>query len=464
MGQLIPVLVQETVPGDYFNIESESMIRLAPMLAPIMHQVDAYIHYFFVPNRILWDNWEDFITGNDELSAPTYNYNVATTVPGSLWDYLGAPTHMGETGNIRLNTLPVRAYKSIYNNYYRDQNLIPEFDLEQDGFAFIFKRAWEKDYFTSALPWAQKGEEVSIPITSDEVRYGAQSSVIDTSDNQDEPNADLWTDSNGRMVNQNNDRPVRVENIDSIEAQITINELREATALQRWLEKNARAGSRYIESILAHFGVISDDARLQRPEYLGGGRSPVVVSEVVNTTGFTDDEPYALPQGNLAGHGLNVGRTNKATCYTKEHGWIMGIMSVVPKPAYQQGIPRHLLRTLKEDYYWPEFANLGEQEVLNKELFYDQDGHDDDVFGYQERYAEYRHAQDTVHGYFRTNLNFWHMGRIFETRPHLNGNFITCEPTDRIFAVTGPTHHMWAQVYNKVYAKRPMPKRVIPHI
>jgi hypothetical protein len=232
----------------------------------------------------------------------------------------------------------------------------------------------------------------------------------------------------------------------------TINELRQAFQIQKWMERNARSGVRYVESILAHFGVRSSDMRLQRPEFLGGGRSPVVVSEVLQNS----ESSANSPQGNMAGHGFSCNANHAFAKSFEEHGYIIGILSVMPRTAYQQGINRAWYRKTRYDYYWPEFANLGEQEVLNRELMLLNDGKNLDVFGYQGRYDEYRRRESTVHGQFRSSLNFWHMGRVFEARPTLSSEFITADPTKRINAVTNE-HNCLVQVYNSVKAVRPIP-------
>lgn len=234
--------------------------------------------------------------------------------------------------------------------------------------------------------------------------------------------------------------------------------MRQSNALQRFLEKNARGGWRYIEQLLAHFGEHNSDYRLQRPEYLGGGKQPVVMSEVLNTAGETG----GLPQGNMAGHGLSVGNVNQFKRKFKEHGYVFGIMSVLPRTAYQQGVPREFRRLEKLDYYFPEFAHLGEQEVSQDELYHDftaaQDTNLNTVFGYQQRFAEYKYKNSTVHGLFRDDLDHWHMGRKFTSAPTLNNAFMNSDPTDRIFAVNEPTNEdVWAQLYHNLKAVRPMP-------
>lgn len=464
MGQLIPILHEEIVPGDHFKINTEVMLRFAPMIAPVMHRVNVYVHYFFVPNRIIWTQWEEFITGGqDGLSTPTMptiTYNSQVGV-GTLGDYLGiGGTVSGGVYNPELNALPFRAYQEIFNEYYRDPNIDAVVDITSESAAASLRtRRWEKDYFTSALPWSQRGPEVTLDgnITYKQPAEG----YLQYGGSDDNPIADgqnvegiAHATSGALGANQSgSDNPIRIENIDSLG--ITINELRASSRLQEWLEKNARGGYRYIEQILSHFGVRSSDSRMQRPEYLGGGRQPVVISEVLNTSATATEA-----QGTMAGHGISVGTANRARRKFEEHGQLLGIMSVMPRTGYQQGIPRKFLRADKLDYYWPEFAHLGEQEVESRELYMHTGGtqeSNEEVFGYQQRYAEYKYGCSTVHGDFRDTLDYWHMGRIFTTRPTLNNVFLAADPTDRIFAVTGGPDHLWCQVYNDVKARRPMP-------
>lgn len=464
MGQLVPVLTEEIVPGDSFKVTSEVMLRLAPMVAPIMHKVDVYMHYFFVPNRLIWDDWEDFITGGEDgTAAPVwphysmdYLYNAGFISKGHLSDYLGLPPQTSNpTNDQNVSALPFRAYTTIWNEYYRDQNIVGPATVDktsgsQVGSAVLVNRvrAWEKDYFTSALPWAQRGDSVTIPGVIDYSTHsdvvmgtGASAGVLDV-----RANGELNASAPPAQTNFG-----RIENLDDIG--IDINDLRRSSALQRWLELAARGGSRYIEQMLSFFGVASSDARLQRPEYLGGGKQHVMISEVLQTA-----ETATTPQGNMAGHGISVGATNEFTKTFEEHGFVMGIMSVLPRTAYQEGIHRKWTRSDKFDYYFPQFAHLGEQEIKNREIYYDGDDDPDDTWGYQSRYAEYKHTQSRVHGDFRDDLNFYHMGRIFGELPGLDINFIQAAPTHRIFANTSVLDDkLWCQVHHNISALRPMP-------
>lgn len=473
MGNLTPILTLECVPGDKFNLGCESVIRFAPMIAPIMHRVDVTMHYFFVPNRILWINWEKFITdANSGIVPPYFDYfhSDFNAAQRKFADYLGVPPIPTGSALQRISALPFAAYQAIYNEYYRDQNLIAPLDYKlSDGdqstntkkgiFWTMRQRAWEHDYFTSCLPFAQKGAAVDIPlgtIDSDSLIYtttatgttltGTTNQVVTYEDSQGiGPQVNkLFAKTAGKQIGNT-----------------TINDLRRAYRLQEWLEKNARGGTRYIESILSHFGVKSSDKRLQRPEYITGVKTPVIISEVLNTTG----ENSGLPQGNMAGHGISVSSGKSGSYFCEEHGYIIGIMSVMPKTAYQQGIPRTFLKNDTLDYYFPTFANIGEQEVKLNEL-YAYTPSAEETFGYVPRYSEYKYMPSRVAGDFRNTLDYWHLGRIFDNQPALNKAFVECKPSDttRIFAVEDGTDPLYCHVYNKIQAIRPMPKYSTPTI
>jgi hypothetical protein len=474
MGNLTPILTLECVPGDKFNLGCESLIRFAPLIAPVMHRMDVSMHYFFVPNRILWNNWEKFITdANSGVVAPFFTPTAETGgYPAStlkFLDYLGVPPIAPGQSQQNINALPAAAYQCIYNEYYRDQNLIAPVNYkltdgqninstdDLDRLLTLRKRAWEHDYFTAALPFAQKGAAVDIPI-------GLVEGDLPVYLNSSSGTSLNGTPSSVNVAAQGGRTDVPADSLyaDTSNAEIeptTINDLRRAFRLQEWLEKNARGGTRYIESILSHFGVRSSDARLQRPEYITGVKTPVVISEVLNTTG----EDGGLPQGNMAGHALSISSGKSGSYYCEEHGYIIGIMSVMPKTAYQQGIPKTFLKNDTLDYYFPSFANIGEQPVTNNEL-YAYTSNQNDTFGYVPRYAEYKFMPSRVAGEFRTTLDYWHLGRIFATQPNLNQTFIECKPEDttRIFAVEDGTDPLYCHVYNKIQAVRPMPKYGTP--
>lgn len=476
MGQLIPIMLQEVIPGDRFRVNSEVMVRFAPLLAPIMHRVNVYTHYFFVPNRIVWDSWEDFITGGSEatgIASPTFPvFTLSTTeeddlAKGTLADYLGIPIQTGGAGwgmeTVDINALPFRGYHMIWNEYYRDQH---QQDTENIGSLTwnnaknLKTRAWEKDYFTSCQPTAQRGAELSVPL---EIDYLSQTQIYEDDGTDPTTIQQLRTANTSPVVAETGvDGPVRFENLDPASTGTKIRELRQALKLQEYAELAMRAGTRYIEWLKAMFGVRSSDARLQRPEYLGGGMQRVQISEVLNTAGDPASGNTAV--GDMAGHGIAVGNRNGFTKRFEEFGYVFGIMSILPRTAYQQGLERHWTKFDRFDYFTPQLAHIGEQAVLNKEVYFNMSDpaarpDHDATFGYQQQYAEYKQNFDNVHGDFKDNLDFWHMGRkfAFSSPPSLNEDFIKSDPTKRIFAVDDGTHSIWAQVYHDIKASRPIP-------
>lgn len=480
MGELVPTYLEEVLPGDQFRVKTETLVRFAPMLAPIMHRVDVFLHYFFVPNRIIWDEWEEFISGDQDGQytsgetapvmprlAASSTFNSSNALRKKLSDYLGLPVNQTLSGTnateLLVSRLPFYAYTAIWNEYYRDPNIHDEVPLDTstgDNLQLKY-RSWEKDYFTSALPFVQRGAAIGVPI---DYEYADNTLIYDLTGNPVSTTIGLSAQATtGKLIDDSNTDELQVRNLANDVFDFQINELRRASALQRWLEKQALGGYRYIETIFSHFGVKSSDKRLQRPEYLGGGKIPIMVSEVLNTSSTTTE-----PQGNMSGHGISMGETMSFQTQIEEHGYIMGIMSIMPKPAYYQGIDKHWLRQDKFDYYWPELANLGEQEVKNIELYVENDsGINQQTFGYQQRYAEYKYGKSTVHGDFRNTLDYWHLGRKFATRPQLNETFLEVNPSDdyitNIFAVeTGD--NIWVQLYHDVKARRPMPYFANPQL
>lgn len=488
MGDLVPIFCEEVLPGDKFRVNTEVLMRLQPMIAPVMHRVNAYIHYFFVPNRLIWNDWEKFITGGrlgqDSPVFPTLigSANDAKSTGlmgvGSLADFFDIPVQMIDKEQVEMipiSQLPFRAYQRIYNEYYRDQNLEAEIDIPQDSGALGYnddatldmlalrKRAWEKDYFTSALPFAQRGDEVLLPLQGDapvsgHVRWSTPSGLAATANVRASGGTLQEGESpyESMFISANTNGLVNPIHADLSEASATsISELRRAFALQRWLEKMARGGSRYVEQMLYMFGVRSSDARLQRSVYLGGGKLPIQISEVLQTS-KTDTSP----QGNMSGHGFTAGVTNGFKKYFEEHGLVIGILSVIPRTGYMQGLPKLLTKTDRFDYYWPDFAHIGEQEVKKYELFYDPSLlSNNDTFGYQPRYAEYRYKFDKVNGELRTSLKQWHMANDYSAQPSLNNTFVKANPTTRIFAVeSADWHKLIVDIYFDFKAIRPVAK------
>ena len=470
MGQLIPVMCDEVVPGDVFNIGNQSVVRFQPLVAPILHEINQYVHYFFVPYRLLWDDWEEFISrgvsGDETPVLPTWSPNLADTAVGTLWDYLGFPVNARPTGSLPL-TFPRDAYNLVYNEYYRDENLQTEVLNTNNT---ILNRNWEKDYLTSALLTQQRGTAPALPISGSTTalwpslcfgNYGGPvPDVYSIGVATSNPQYNFLC--NGTQQAENLHNILQANSIDlSTASTFDIADLRLAFQIQKWMERNNRAGVRYTEFLRAHFGVSPTDDRLQRPEYIGGSKSPIIVSEVLQTSS-TDG---TSPQGNLAGHGIGVSSNFCGKYHAKEYGLIIGIMSVMPKPMYQQGINRQWLKETCYDFFFPEFVNLSEQAITNAEVCVkDNDpNHNTALFGYQGRYDELRTKNNQVCGLMRTDFDYWHMGRIFDTAfyPQLNSGFVTCYPTKRIFA-SETTPGLIVSFANLIKAFRPLPVTAEP--
>lgn len=483
MGELVPFGLTEVLPGDTFQHSASALVRVSPLLAPVMHPVHVRIHHWFVPHRLVWEDWEAFITGGpdgmDDSAFPTINLSWAggppptgTGVVGGLADYLGCP--VGVNG-LAVSALPFRAYALIFNEWYRDQDLVTELPVslasgvDSTTNMNLQNVAWEKDYFTSARPWTQKGPAVSIPLQGDAPVKGIGKAnqtfptpngiVYETggSGTTTYANAATFDPSSAntqwaaRQDPNNTGFPGIYADLSNVTA-ANINDLRLAFALQRYEEARARYGSRYTE-YLRYLGVRSSDARLQRPEYLGGGKQTIQFSEVLQT-GVTTDGDDEIGVGNLKGHGIAALRSNRYRRFFEEHGYVVSLMSVKPRTMYVQGLPRTWNRRTKEDFWQQELQHIGQQEVINKEVYADGSGADANVFGYQDRYDEYRRNESRVGGEFRTStLDFWHMGRIFNSRPTLNSSFVTSNPTKRVNAVQ-TNDVLWIMAQHNLKARR----------
>ena len=493
MGEIIPVMALDVLPGDKFTIETSHMTRMLPLVAPVMHNVKVKVRYFFSPNRLVWDNWEDFITGPEsatDTTEPTHPNMDVVAQPSTLTDYLGISTfdHTVNT-EVNVNALPFAHYQFIYNEYFRDQNLQPEVNYKlTDGnnntaqLAPLRKVAWKHDRFTSALPFTQKGPEVTLPVLQSGTGPGGLIPTTFRGVTQGNNNptgtfgildgymGDAQITGAGSTALRSTSlssatQPMQfdtsltsfIDPADMNGAAATINELREAFAIQKWLELNARTGNRYTEHIQAHFGVKPQDARLQRPEEFGGSVANIQFSEVLQTAGTTSTGQDASALGTMGGHAISASGSRKASYMAQEHGWIFAMAYVVPDTTYYQGIPAKFNKIDRYDYYQPLLAHLGEQPVKNQELFATGGGQDDNTFGYLPIYDEYRHELNSVHGLMKTDLEHWHLGRKFSNTPALNSTFISCDPSERIFAVPGDPEQVLAHVYNDVKVQRKVP-------
>lgn len=470
MGELVPIFCAEALPGDTWQAATSLLVRMAPMLAPPMHPVHARVHWWYIPNRIIWNDWENFITGGpDGMNASTHPYiNFASNAQGTLADYLGVPVDAGFTTTLPVNALPFRAYALVFNEWYRDQDLISPLTIDlTDGEdtttnTTLKNVAWEKDYFTSSRPWEQKGPAVSIPLTgsapikgigvpdTDNSPSNAGFTAKETGGTSRAYANPTWAAAEVGVENENiagTNYPKIYADLAAVSG-VSINDLREALAIQRFEEARARYGSRFVE-YLRYLGVRSSDGRLQRPEYLGGGKQTLQFSEVLQTapdatTGYV---------GTTRGHGIGSLRSRRYRRYFEEHGIVMALLSVKPRTMYMNGLERMWNRTVKEDYWQKELQHIGQQEVLNKEIYADH-ATPAGVFGYQDRYDEYRRKESSVAGEFRTStLNYWHFGRDFSSAPALNEAFVTSTPTERVFA-SAATDVLYVMAAHSVQTRR----------
>lgn len=518
VGQIIPFYVDEVLPGDTFSIDTSKVVRMQTLLTPVMDDIFLDTYYFFVPNRLTWSHWKQFMGENTESAwIPSVEYEVPQlTAPeggwniGTIADYLGIPT--GVSG-LSVNALPFRAYALIMNEWFRDENLsdplnIPVTDATVQGVntgTFVtdvakgglpYTAAKYHDYFTSALPAPQKGPDVTIPVAEAATAYVYPAATLNPN-LQERFNTLRWSDSQGNPVTgavqydsyigissggYTFDRNLSsslgtgsvkqmmpanlVADFSGTSQAATINQLRLAFQIQKLYERDARGGTRYIEILKSHFGVTSPDARLQRPEYLGGNRIPININQVVQSS---STDASGTPQGNTAAYSLTSDNHSDFTKSFVEHGFLIGVMVARYRHTYQQGLERFWSRKDRFDYYFPVFANIGEQAIKNKEIYAQGTVKDDEVFGYQEAWADYRYRPNRVTGEMRSSapqsLDVWHLGDDYKSLPSLSDSWIRedSKTVNRVLAVSdNVSAQLFCDIYIRNLCTRPMPLYSIP--
>lgn len=513
VGDIVPFFVDEVLPGDTFDVDTSKVIRMPSLITPIMDNIYLDTYFFFVPNRLVWSHWKEF-NGENTQSAwiPQTEYEVPQiTSPadtgwevGTIADYFGIPT--GVAG-LSVNAMPFRAYALIMNEWFRDENLCDPLQISVDDATVVgvntgtfvtdvakggkpYKAAKYHDYFTSALPAPQKGPDVQIPVAEaasypvvplvDKVPESVWTNQLyhaspynDYGGTLNEPDGFVFGSSGNQVANQHYNSttggtgPV-IDNLWAVASgnaqAATINQLRLAFQVQKLYERDARGGTRYIEILKSHFGVTSPDARLQRPEYLGGNRIPITINQVLQNS-----ETATTPQGTPTGQSLTTDVHSDFKKSFVEHGFVIGVMVARYPHTYQQGIERFWSRKSRFDYYWPVFANIGEQAILNKEIFAQGTEEDDEVFGYQEAWADYRYKPSRCTGEMRStvaqSLDIWHLGDDYSCLPALSSEWIAEDSSviDRVIAVTQQNaNQLWCDIYVKNKCTRPMPLYSIP--
>lgn len=483
MGELVPIAVVDCLPGDKVRLDNEALVRFMPMIAPVYDYFNVTFHRYFIPKRLLWDHWDEYVSMT-KIGTPAalpvhphVEYDASNILHHTrLSKYIGMPEVYNidqVVTNVNIDPMAWAAYQCVYNEFYRDQYLQAEVPyklvdgnntawFEQHG-AILRKRSWKRDYFTSALPFVQKGDPVMLPVNLSDAlvfRNTVNPPAITTIETVTGEDPLSISEVPATTLSDPSDQALYVAG-NNLETETTINDLRRANAIQRFQERLARTGSRFTEFLKGVFNVRSRDSRLQRPEYIGGSIKPVTISEVLNTTG-TDD----LPQGNMSGHGAAYLSGNDSNYFCEEHGIILVLMNIQQNGQYFQGIPKQFLKiNHPTEIYTPDLANLGEQEIQNRELYaYTPTGLD--PFGYVPRWSEHRYMPDRVSGQLATTLMHWHAGRFFDEQPQLNDIFIECDgegSSDRIFTVEDPEEEkLLVNIFNTVQMVRPIPKLGTP--
>lgn len=515
MGKLYPIAIQEMVPGDTFKLGNEVVINLQPMNAPAYINLNWYCYAFFVPYRVLWDKWEEFITkgqdGDTTIELPKFERKQYITDSAfrynTLWDYFGFPTGVVPSGMSAPVDFPWRAYNLIWNEYFRDENLQDPVGTDPTDTTIAFNTDvlnvnWGKDYFTAALPFSQRGTASALPITMDISGLGVVFNDTDLpifaqiTDGEGGSQTRVYQKRNGdiSVLSNSSGQPLDATqkflnaDISGAGADVTgkinstsadVEDLRMMFAIQRWQEINARGGVRYTEFLRAQYGTSPRDERLQRPEFIGGCKSPIIVQNVLQQSNADNNSASQKTLvGTKYGQGMTADVNNLGTYYASEFGVMMIVAFLRPKTSYMQGINRQWLKNNTFDFFNPLFTSLGEQEVLNEEIFAksgDSDPLTDknsnrSIWGYEARYNEMRYNADLVTGKMRpakqtgeASFDYWHLGRYFDQLPNLNGEFLKCNPDKRIFQATDEVGFI-CHIGNRIKALRPLPYMAVPHL